>query len=498
MKRNVSWKLLVMALGLASVLILTGCPTETEAEAPVLTGTVRITGNPWIGQTLTADTVGLGGSGDISFQWQRTNNVGGGNWININGATSDTYVVESGDLNRSIRVNVTRANNSGSVTSASIGITSAPSLTGTVNIAGNPWVGHTLTANTDNLGGSGNIFFQWQRTNVGGGNWLDISGATSDTYVVESGDLNRSIRVTVTRANNSGSIASTSRDITYAPSLTGTVSITGNPWVGQTLTASTAGLGGSGDISFQWQRRDTVGNWINISDATNSTYVVQSSDLNLYVRVNVTRANNSGSVTSASIGIASGPNLTGTVSITGNPWVGHTLTANTDNLGGSGNIFFQWQRTNVGGGNWLDISGATSDTYVVESGDLNRSIRVTVTRANNSGIVSSPATAVVLDPVREFTISFEAGIDTQIAGPSVSVTAPPQTVTILNPEQFEFIRWFMGGTQITGVVVSGGNGHILTLNPSIHGNRVGIHRVTVEVSRSGVRHSKVIVFSVTP
>ncbi|MCL2601129.1 MAG: hypothetical protein FWD88_08110, partial [Treponema sp.] len=45
-----------------------------------------------------------------------------------------------------------------------------------------------------------------------------------------------------------------------------------------------------------------------------------------------------------------GPALTGTISITGNAAVGHMLTANVANLGGSGTVSFQWRRgtTDIG------------------------------------------------------------------------------------------------------------------------------------------------------
>ncbi|MCL2192104.1 MAG: hypothetical protein FWB78_01750 [Treponema sp.] len=461
---------------------------------PVLTGTVSVTGNTWIGQTLTANTASLGGNGDISFQWQR--DYGWGWWDNISGATGSTYVVQSVDLDRNIRVNVTRANISGSVTSGAVGpITSGPPLTGTVSVTGNAWVGHTLTANTENLGGSGDISFQWQHTNVGGSIWTNINGATDSTYVVQSGDLNRNVRVNVTRTGHSGSVVSAARNITNAPALTGTVNVTGNAWVGHTLTANTASLGGSGDISYQWVRRnDSWSNWSNISGATGNTFVVRSADLNWQVAVIVTRFNNSGSVTSAARTITTAPALTGTVSITGAAQVGRTLTANTASLGGSGAISFQWQRTNVGGSTWSNISGATGSTYVVQSGDLGRNIRVSVTRFNNSGSVNSPQTTAVVASDGGFTISFGAGIE-QITGPTVSLATGPETITVSNPEQFSQIRWFRGGTLLSG---SGSRNETLTLNASVHNNRIGIHRVTVEVIRNGVLHSMVVEFTVVP
>jgi len=87
---------------------------------PPLQGTVSITGTPQVGQTLTANTANLGGSGAISFQWRR-----GG--VNV-GANSDTYVVQADDLGHTITVTVIRADNSGSYTSPAVGPVTAPGM----------------------------------------------------------------------------------------------------------------------------------------------------------------------------------------------------------------------------------------------------------------------------------------------------------------------------------------------------------------------------------
>jgi len=121
----------------------------TLATLPLLTGTVSIIGTPDVGQTLTANTDELEGSGDISFQWRRgTTNIG---------TNSSTYVVQNADADSAITVIITRAGNSGSITSGPIAV--LPLLTGTVSITGTPDVGQTLTANTNNLGGSGASVF---------------------------------------------------------------------------------------------------------------------------------------------------------------------------------------------------------------------------------------------------------------------------------------------------------------------------------------------------
>ena len=88
-----------------------------------------------------------------------------------------------------------------------------------------------------------------------------------------------------------------------APTLTGTVSITGTATVGQTITANTGSLGGSGTITYKWKRDDSssaAGN--NISGATSSTYTLTTADVGKYIKVTVTRNGYSGNITSAAFG----------------------------------------------------------------------------------------------------------------------------------------------------------------------------------------------------
>jgi hypothetical protein len=351
--------------------------TEPEEIPPVLTGTVSISGTAEVGETLTANTSTLGGSGVITFQWMR-----GGN-VSI-GTNSSNYVVQAADVGFTITITVTRSDNSGSITSAPTATVSQP-LTGTVSINGTAEVGQTLTVDISNLGGSGVVTYQWKRGET-------VIGTNNNTYILQTADAGSAITVTVTRAGNSGSITSMPTSVVTTsglPALTGTVSITGTAQVGQTLTANISNLGGSGTVAYQWKRGETV-------IGTNSnTYILQTADAGSTITVTVTRADNSGSITSVptSVVTTSGlPALTGTVGITGTAQVGQTLTANISNLGGSGTVTYQWKRgeTNI---------GANSNTYILQTADVGSTITVTVTRVDNSGSITSAPTAVVVENV---------------------------------------------------------------------------------------------------
>ena len=249
----------------------------------MLTGSVSITGTVQVGQTLTASTSLGGSSGDIFYQWKRGGTA-------ISGAVSSTYALVAADADYTITVTVTRFGYSGYVTSSATATITLPVVPGSISITGTAQVGQTLTADTTSLGGgSGTISYQWKRGGTA------ISGATSSTYTLVAADVGYTITVTVTRPGYSGITSSQTATVTLPP-LTGSVSITGTVQVGQTLTANTTSLGGSGGtISYQWNRSGST-----TSIGTNSTYTVQKADEGSTISVTVTRSGYSGSVTSAS------------------------------------------------------------------------------------------------------------------------------------------------------------------------------------------------------
>ena len=351
-------------------LTLLSCP---EPDDNTLTGIISITGAAQVGQTLTADTSDLGGSGIITFQWMRGGNT-------VIGTNNSAYVAHNDDVGKAITVTVTRSDNTGSITSDPTAEVSAgiPVLTGTVSITGIAQVGQTLTADTSALGGSGNISYQWKRgeTTIG----------INRTYKVQPADEGYTINVTVTRTGNSGSVTSNST-LEVPPYLKGTVSITGMALVGQTLTANISDLGGSGAISYQWKHDDEI-----ITGNNSNTYNITADDIGYSISVTVTRSGFTGSVTSEPTAIVTDPTLpvlTGTVNIIGTAKDGQTLTADTSSLNGSGVLSYQWKRDNT-------VIGYNSNSYNLTTDDIGYSITVIVTRSGNSGSITSNPTSVVI------------------------------------------------------------------------------------------------------
>jgi len=352
-------------------LSIAACQNVLSDDARELAGSVSITGIPRVGETLGVNLRNLDGSGNVSFEWM----ADGHPFANNRGATLHLGPLHA---NRTITVAVTTSDNYGGVTSLPAGPVIAadgtlPPLTGSVGITGIPRMGQTLRANTGYLGGSGAVSYEWK---IDGTQFENRHGMI---LPLDGLHRDRVVSVTVRRKHNSGSVTSEPvgpvGDGT-ATALTGSVSITGSPHVGQTLRANVGNLGGSGEIFHEWMvGNETVG--------TGGTLFLIPGDIGQTVTVTVMRKNNSGNVTSPSAGpVTQKPMLTGTVGITGTPRAGQTLRANTARLGGSGAMSFEWR---VG-----DVIVGTGNALPLVDAHAGQMVTVTVTRANNAGSVTSP------------------------------------------------------------------------------------------------------------
>jgi hypothetical protein len=346
-----------------------------------------------------------------------------------------------------------RAGYDGAINSAASGPVVLPNLTGTVSISGTPTVGLALTAGTGGLNGTGAISYQWVRGATAAGAFENISGATGAAYTPAAEDLGKYIRVTAGREGYNGAISSAATGPVEWPPLTGTVSISGTPTVELALTAGTGSLGGTGAISYQWARGATTGGaFANIAGATGATYTLTAADLGKYVRVTVSRAENTGTRTSAAAGPVEWP-LTGTVDISGTPEVGSVLTANTGSLDGAGAISYKWQRSNSAAGPFADISGATGATYTLANADRGKHIRVTVTRAERSGTISSNTLKV---PGVNFTVDTWINEDGNLLSDApedfiVISKSAHESLTVTAAQGMGNIRWRLNGTELSAL-----------------------------------------------
>lgn len=184
----------------------------------------------------------------------------------------------------------------------------APVNSALPTISGTAKVGATLTASDGTWTNSPTSFaYQWQRCASDGTGCGDITGATSKTYSLSTGDVGHALRVSVTAGNSDGKASATSGatdpvDSANGPSNSVRPSVSGTAQVGETLTVSN-GSWSTAPSSFtrQWQRCDSDGtSCLNISGATGQTYGIRTGDIGHRLRALVTAHTSNGQTTVAS------------------------------------------------------------------------------------------------------------------------------------------------------------------------------------------------------
>ena len=302
--------------------------------------------------------------------------------------------------------------------------------------------GETLTANTSGLTDEDGLSnaaytYQWVRTPAGGSD-ADISGATSQTYVPVFADAGATLKVKVTVTDDEGHEASFTSAPTSAvaalPRPSVTVVSDGDVTEGSpaefTLTR-TGDLAQTLDVAYAVTATGDFGVTPSTDTATflaNSATVQVSVDTTgdstheAHGSVTVTLTAGTGadpayvlgdpSAATAAVEDDDDSPASGTVTVTGTPTEGETLTANTAGLTDADGLAdaaytYQWVRTPAGGSD-ADISGATSKTYVPVFADAGARLKVRVTVTDDEGheasFTSAPTSAVAALPRPSVTV----------------------------------------------------------------------------------------------
>ena len=188
--------------------------------APVVNGTAQV------GETLTADTTGIGdrnGLDRVQFRFQWLSNDGSTD-TDIAGAASPSYTLVAADEGKTVKVLVTFTDRGGyaesllsaeteQVASSTTGNpvpTPAPAqnspATGVPTITGTAQVSETLTADTssiDDSDGLNNATFSYQWVANDGSPDADIAGAMNSTYSMVASDEGKTIKVRVSFTDDS-------------------------------------------------------------------------------------------------------------------------------------------------------------------------------------------------------------------------------------------------------------------------------------------------------
>jgi hypothetical protein len=354
-----------------------------------------------------------------------------------------------------------------------------------------------LTADTNSLGGSGTIYYQWKR----GGHIIGYD----EYYHVQNEDIGYSIILTITRSGNSGSL--TSNPVGHVtdrshPVLTGKVSISGTAEAGHMLTANTNSLGGSGMIYYQWECNGNIIGY-------DSYYHVQNEDIGYTITVTVTRSGNSDHVTSPAtdmvIGRVSFDNLFNYGSATQTTtslYIGFNqeipgLTADDIEISGISNVQ-KGTLNHLGYRQYPGYSGYR-EYYQLPISGFTAGGMITV-EVSKTGYVINPTsqtTTVFVMGTVTLNITFTQIVDAapSITGPTlyrVSNEGPTSAIiTVDNPSQYDSISWRVQDTAVTGT----GEFFILGADNTAY-NLIGEHFVTVSVMKDGAPYNKTVSFKV--
>jgi hypothetical protein len=217
----------VTATNAAGSTYVRALPTKpVTGPLPVNHGSPRITGENYVKSVLVSDTGVWQGLQPITyaFQWKRCDAFGNlESCVAIPGATTNTYVLQDADLDKTIRVFVTATNPIASVTQFSNHTFPtlperhfAPQSIASPVVSGTPRPGFLLRTTAGTWGGDQpiKVAYQWERCDATGSGCKPIPGATKDRYTVRTADLGSTLGSKVTATNAYGTATEESADVT--------------------------------------------------------------------------------------------------------------------------------------------------------------------------------------------------------------------------------------------------------------------------------------------
>lgn len=346
-------------------------------------GSVAITGILSPNETLTATVTDVNGTNDISYTW-----------IIVDGTietivqdilNQNTYVVQTADSGNTIKVNAeyTDAHNYDENIFSSE--TDTINTLGTIDISGIAIVNNFLEVQIDDVNGiSGTVTYQWIR--VDGGSETSI-GTNNNQYTIVSDDIGKTIKVNAQYTDDVGFSENITSTETLPVNTVGSVTITGNKIVDETLTASVTDVNGvPTNITYQWIRVDgaTETN-IGTNDAN---YTIVNDDAGKTIKVNAQYTDNNNYIENITSDATTIINSLGNIVISGEETVDNILTAVITDLNGFTDATYQWIRVDdVDANNITEIyiTGGTNSTYLLVADDYGKKIKVNAQYTDNGG-----------------------------------------------------------------------------------------------------------------
>ena len=415
--------------------------TLNTVGCDAISGSVKITINNVTSGTVAGDqTICNGGDplaftqtipatgSTLTYQWQSAT-TSGGPWTNISLATNDIYDPGTLTVNTWFRrvVTSTLDLNSCSANSNEILVTINNVTSGTVATDQTICAGEDVAAFTVTTAATGStLTYQWQIATNAAGPWSDIGLATAATY--DPGTLTDDTwyrRVVTSTLNGNSCVAiSSSIHITINVIDAGLVSANQTICNGDDVAAFTVSTSASGtSLAYQWQSATAAaGPWANISGSTNATYDPGTLTVDTWYRRFVTSTLNSHVCTA----------LTNEILITINNVTAGSIAADQTICSGDDvapltvitaatgtSLSYQWQSALSAAGPWVDINGATNDTY--DPGTLTVDTwyrRVVTSSLNNKNCAAISASVHIT--INNITAGVIAGDQTICSGDDVA------------------------------------------------------------------------------
>ena len=473
------------------------------------TGTPSISGTVQVGDTLTADTAGIGDADGLtnvafSYQWIASDGVAD---IDIISATDSSYTLVDADAGLTINVKVSFTDDAGNgetVTSAATSTVAArtnSAATGAPTISGTVQAGETLTADTSTVSdddGLTNVSYSYQWIRNDGSTDTDIQDATGSTYTLVDADEGQTLKVRVTFTDDVGhdetlTSASTAAIAAEDPQsqeppakptgLTATVSH-------DSVSLTWDDPGDESITGYQILRRDralhAIGEFlVHVDDTGNANTTFTDNDVEPSVQyVYRIKAKNNTGLSELSEWVRANmpaptrdPNspATGVPTVTGAAQVGEVLTADTSGIAdadGLENATFSYQWIRNDGSTETDIQDATGSIYTLVDADEGQTIKVKVSFTDDAGneetLTSTATGSVAARPNTSAT-----GRPTISGTARVGDTLTADTTGIADADGLTNVsysyQWVAGGTDLGGAT-----GSTYTLTASEQGQTIQV------------------------
>ncbi len=356
------------------------------------------------------------------------------------------------------------------------------------------WVAATATVTdpdvTDPDGAVTNLTWQWSIGNTPGGSFMNISGATSDTYTPSAEDVGKYLKATAryTDPHGAGKTATSAAssqvvrgnvDPTFDDGSSTTRSVAENSVPGTHVGDPVSATDGDSDMLTYSLSGTDASSFIIVADdgriltKAGTTYDFES-DKNTYsvivnVRDNLDVDVNTDNTIDDSINVTI--NLInvdepGTVTIAGTEIGGETLTATTTDPDGSlSSVTWRWARGDSASGPFTNISGATSNSYALKSADVGKYVRATARYTDGHGENKS-ANAVTgeIDPGNAEPTFIEGMSTTRSVPENIGAGANVGNAVAANDDDNDALTYSLAGTDAGSFTIDSGDGQIKAKN----------------------------------